>query len=165
MTAEERRKKIERYGRAHDLLVSFLPTLPPEMLSYKPAPERWSVHEILIHITDSEANSYIRCRRFIAEPGSDVMAYDENKWAAALDYHNQSITESLELFRLLRNTSYKLIRNLPDDVWSNTIEHPENGTMTFDDWLDTYERHIPVHIAQMERNLKAWLEETHTTLP
>jgi hypothetical protein len=30
--------------------------------------------------------------------------------------------------------------------------------MTFDDWLDNYERHIPIHIAQMERNLKAWEE-------
>ena len=158
MSTESRKEKIERYGNAYDLLAAFLPTLPREMWLYKPAPDRWSVHEILIHITDSEANSYIRCRRFIAEPGSSVMAYDENLWATGLNYHERSIDEALELFRHLRGSSYNLIRTLPESVWSNTIEHPENGTMTFDDWLDTYERHVPIHIAQMERNLKAWEE-------
>ncbi len=152
MTAEERREKIERYGKAYDLLMEFLPSLPPEIWLYKPSPERWSVHEILLHIADSEANSYIRCRRFIAEPGSSVMAYDENRWASSLNYHGQSASAALELFRCLRAASYALIRDLPDEVWSNTIEHPENGTMTFDDWLDTYERHVPVHIEQMLRN-------------
>jgi hypothetical protein len=28
--------------------------------------------------------------------------------------------------------------------------------MTFDDWLDIYERHIPEHVDQMRRNYEAW---------
>lgn len=155
-TAEQRAEKLESYARAYDILMEFLSTLPKEMWQFKPEPHRWSVHEILIHITDSEANSYVRCRRLIAEPGLDVMAYDENSWARALRYHDLGIEEALELFRLLRKSTYNIIRDLPEETWSNTIHHPENGVMTMDDWLDNYERHIPVHMAQMERNLKAW---------
>lgn len=155
-TAEQRAEKMQSYAQAYDLLMEFLPTLPKEMWQFKPEPHRWSVHEILIHITDSEANSYVRCRRFIAEPGSAVAAYDENLWAQTLQYHDLSIEDSLELFRLLRKTSYDVIKDLPEETWSNTIYHSENGIMTMDDWLDSYESHIPVHIAQMERNLKAW---------
>jgi len=39
------------------------------MWQYRPAPDRWTIHEIVVHIADSEANSYIRCRRCLAEKG------------------------------------------------------------------------------------------------
>ena len=63
----------------------------------------------------------------------------------------------------MRHNTYQLIRNLPESVWAHTIEHPENGTMTLDDWLDVYERHIPEHIAQMERTFEAWKVDTGET--
>lgn len=158
MSGEERVRKIEQYGQAHALLVEALKRFPREMWQYRPAPDRWTIHEIVVHIADSEANSYVRCRRAIAEPGQAVMAYDENRWATALDYHAQSTEEALELFKWLRLRSYNLIRALPDSVWSHTIYHPENGNMTVDDWLDVYTRHIPDHLQQMRENYLAWLQ-------
>ncbi len=157
MTQPERNALIESYGNAYTLLVDALKEFPKEMWQWKPAPEKWSIHEIVIHITDSEANSFVRCRRFIAEPGSGVYGYDENKWAKHLDYHSQSIEESLELFRLLRKASYDLIKAVSDETWQTaTVHHSENGLMKFEEWLKTYEEHIPVHIRQMQRNFKAW---------
>ena len=156
MTNQERSQKIESYGQAYERLVEGLKQFPQEMWHFKPAPGDWSIHEIVVHITDSEANSYIRCRRFIAEPGQTVMAYDEQGWAIALNYHQQSTDDALELFKWLRRNSYNLIKNLPEPVWSQTIEHPENGTMTLDDWLITYEDHIPAHINQMRQVYVEW---------
>jgi len=78
-------------------------------------------------------------------------------WAIKLDYHGQSIEDALALFKWLRLTSYKLIKTLPEGAWSNTVEHSENGPITMDDWLVTYERHIPDHIEQMKGNYAAWL--------
>ena len=156
LTPAERHQEIEAYGWAYDTLVNGLQEFPREMWRFRPSSDEWSIHELVIHITDSEANSYARCRRFIAEPGSTVMAYDERQWARALDYHSQSPEAALELFRLLRRASYELIRALPAAVWANTIEHPENGRMTMDDWLDVYTRHIPEHVAQMRRVHAAW---------
>lgn len=156
-TPEERQKKIESYARAHDLLQAALIRFPKEMWQYKPAPHQWSIHEIIVHITDSEANSYIRCRRLIAQPGSDVLGYDQDAWAVKLDYHQQSTDDYLALFELLRRLSYQLIKNQDLKVYETaTIHHSENGWMTFDDWLHAYETHIPQHIAQMERVYAAW---------
>jgi hypothetical protein len=154
-TAIDLKHLIDSYGSAYDQLVKALEQFPREMWHYK-APDGWSVQEILIHIADSEANSYIRCRRAIAEPGSAVLGYDEMAWSQKLDYAQQSAEDALELFRLLRSMSYKLIRNLPEPVWQHTIEHSENGTMTLVDWLRVYERHVPEHIAQMQTNFQAW---------
>ncbi len=159
MAGEERKQKIESYGSAYDQLVEALKQFPLEMWQFKPSPDYWSIHEIVVHITDSEANSYIRCRRFIAEPGQPVMAYDEKGWATLLHYHDQSTDEALELFKWLRLKSYHLIKSLSEAVWSNTVYHPENGTMTLDDWLNIYERHIPEHVAQMQANYEAWSKE------
>ncbi|HRG89942.1 MAG TPA: DinB family protein [Chitinophagales bacterium] len=157
MTTTERNALIESYGNAYYQLVDALKEFPREMWQWKPAPDKWSIHEILIHITDSEANSYVRCRRFMAEPGSGVYGYNENLWAQNLNYHNQSIEDALELFKWLRRASYNLIKGVDEQTWLTAIiQHSENGTMTFDDWLRTYEEHIPVHIRQMQRNLQAW---------
>jgi hypothetical protein len=159
MTPEERRQRLESYGLAHQRLVTALERFPHEMWQFRPTPERWTIHEILIHIADSEANSYVRCRRFIAEPGSTVLGYDETKWARALRYHDQSPEEALELFKWLRHQSHRLITDLPASVWSNTVSHTEAGVMTMDDWLAIYERHIPEHIEQMQANYQDWVAQ------
>ena len=153
---KDRQRKIESYGNAFNVLIEALNEFPREMWRYRPAADRWTIHEIVVHIADSEANSYVRCRRFIAEPGQAVMAYDERAWATDLRYHDQSADEALELFKWLRLKSYHLIKTLPESTWSNTVYHPENGTMTLDDWLDVYERHVPDHIAQMREAYQAW---------
>ena len=159
MTTTDRNALIQSYGQAYHTLTEAIKRYPREMWQWKPAPEKWSIHEVIIHITDSEANSFVRCRRLIAEPGSGVYGYDENKWAKALDYHHQSIDEALELFKYLRGNTYKLIKTIPDEIWTTaTVQHSESGTMTFEQWLKIYEEHIPVHIRQMDRNYNAWLE-------
>ena len=154
--AMNRSEKITFYGQAAELLSKAVKNYPQEMWQYRSAVDDWTIHEILVHITDSEANSYVRCRRFVAEPGKSLMAYDENQWARVLHYHNLEVETAVSLFKWLRQSSYELIQTLPDGVWQNEAHHSERGQMSFDDWLDTYCRHVPDHIAQMERIYQAW---------
>ena len=156
MTPEERLQKIESYGGAHALLVESLKEFPEEMWQFRDEHGFWSIHEHILHITDSEANSYIRCRRLIAEQGEPLMAYDENRWTSSLNYHEQSIDDALALFKWLRHKSYTLIKTLPEHVWAHSSFHPENGETSLDDWLDTYERHVPEHIGYMRENYETW---------
>ena len=140
------------------MLAAALAEFPREMWKFRDEHGCWSIHEHIVHIADSEANSYIRCRRLVAEPGLDLMAYDENKWASALDYHSIDTEGALELFRILRSRSYELIRSLPESAWSNTCYHPENGDMTLEDWLDVYECHVAEHIEYMKQNYAEWVK-------
>jgi hypothetical protein len=156
MTTEERRQKIESFGNAYVQLTEALRQFPKEMWLFKPSPDRWSIHEILIHLADSEANSFVKCRKLIAEPGKSVMAYDQDIWSKALHYHDQSIEDALEVFKLLRLTTYKIIKSLPESAWSNSVGHMENESVTLDDWLELYEAHIPGHINQMRKNYDEW---------
>ncbi len=157
MTPATRSAKIATYGSAYETLIAGLREFPREMWDFRDEHGCWSIHEHLVHIADSEANSYIRARRFIAEPGEPLMAYDENGWASSLGYADRSVVDALELFRILRQQTYDLIKTLPESVWANTCYHPENGDMTLDDWLDVYAVHIPEHLQYMRENHNAWL--------
>ena len=156
MMQHERIRRIESYGNAYEKLMAGLQQFPAEMWDYRDEHGCWSIREHLVHIADSEANSYIRCRRIIAEPGEQLMAYDENAWSRSLFYSDQGVDDALALFRLLRSQTYTLIRSLPDEAWSNTCHHPENGDMSLDDWLEVYESHIPEHLQFMRENYEAW---------
>ena len=86
-----------------------------------------------------------------------LVSYDENQWASSLDYHGQSTEEPLGLLKWLRQKSYTVTKALPERVWTHSANHPENGNMTLEDWLDTYDGHILEHIQHMRENYQAWL--------
>ena len=156
MTDIDRQTKIEHYSKAYDEVVEALNEFPKDMWNFKPTPERWSIHEILIHLADSEANSYIRCRKIISESGTKVYGYDQDKWASVLNYHNQNIDLSLKLFQLLRQLTYELIINLEDNAWNRYVDHEFYGPITLVNWLEIYEPHVPGHIRQMKRVFEEW---------
>ena len=157
MNSEERKEKLEIYARAGDEVAETLKGFPKAMWTFKPGPDRWSIHEVLVHLADSEANAYVRCRRAVAEPGSVVMAYDEEVWAAELHYHNQNPEEALALFRSMRGLTTSLLQSLPAPAWARTMQHSERGPLTLDDWLTIYAAHGRDHIEQISATHDAWL--------
>jgi hypothetical protein len=157
MDPTERNQKIEAYGRGYDILVAALKDIPREAWSFKPSPEDWSVHEILVHMGDSESMAALRVRKLIVEPGTTLMGYEESRWAGALNYQAQSAEDSLQIIKLARQTTYRLLKTLPDQAFNNSVVHPEYPEpYTFDKWLDIYSRHIPDHVEQMKKTYAAW---------
>jgi hypothetical protein len=146
------RDDVERFA-------DFIKKIPSGAFHFKPAPEKWSIHEIIIHVTDSDVNSYIRLRKALAENGAAVVAYDQDRWAVKLNYPEQSIEKAIQLLRLMREINFSLLKSLKEDDWQKTYLHPENGNVTVEEWLKTYTDHISGHIGQMQRNLDAWKED------
>jgi len=157
MDARERNDKIELYGRGYDLLKAALAEVPQEAMKFKPTPTEWSVHEIIIHIADSESNAALRARKLIAEPGSILMGYDQDVWANVLNYHEHNLEDALEVTRLARKSTYELLKKQPDKVFSHSVVHPEyEAPYTFEKWIELYSAHIPGHIEQIRNNVKIW---------
>ncbi len=157
MEMEERDEKIELYGRGYDLLMQTLNDIPREIWTFKPEPKEWSVHEILVHLADSESNAALRARKLIVEPGGAIMGYDQDRWAIELDYHNHGWEDALEVVRLVRKTTYALLKKQPDEVFLHSVKHPEyDEPYTFEQWLDIYSAHVPGHIEQIKNNYKIW---------
>lgn len=160
MQVQAREQTVERFGRGPALLADALRRCPKKMWLYRPSPYRWSIHEIILHLTDSEAYAYICCRQFIAEPGSGVAEYDASTWASSLGYFHQSTREALGLVLRLRRMTHQMLRFIPDSVWSHTTLLPQKGTITLNEWLEIQANHIPHHIEQIQQNLEDW-SRTH----
>jgi DinB superfamily len=157
-TSHERRKTLESFGRSPALLSAALREFPRKMWLYKSSADRWSIHEIILHLADSEAGAYILCRHFIAEPGSAPKEFDPARWADTLGYFHQSTREALEIIRRLRRMTYQLLVTVPDSVWSHTIVQCKSGEIALERWVELQEQHIPHHVAQMRDNYDAWLK-------
>jgi hypothetical protein len=157
MNTQERNALIEEYGMGWVKLIAQLEQTPSTMWQFKPSATDWSVHEIIIHLADSESNSYLRCRQAVAQSGQAIMGYDQDVWATTLDYHARNTDDALALLRLVRKMTYDFIKTLPESVWSNTYFHPERqAQVPLEDWLAGYAAHIPEHIEQIQGNIKAW---------
>ena len=160
MDKNERNEKIELYGRGFSLLKAVLAEVPQEAMKFKPAPNEWSIHEIIIHIADSESNAALRARKLIVEPGGTLMGYDQDAWANTLLYHEHNLEDALEVTRLARKTTYELLMRLPEEVFTHFIIHPEyKDPYTFEKWLTLYSGHIPGHIEQIKNNVVSWKKD------
>jgi len=52
-------------------------------LRKRPAPEKWSVSEIVAHLGDAEIVGGFRMRLILGSPGAPIVAYDQNQSPAA----------------------------------------------------------------------------------
>jgi hypothetical protein len=151
-----RSENLKNFSNGFEKIRTALQNYPKQAFDFKPSPARWSIREIMIHLADSEANAYTRCRKILAESGSEIMVYNQDKWANELKYKNQDMDLALELFADLRIVTYLLLKSLPEEKWNNYIIHPGIGKITLDQWLEIYSNHVDVHINQMNRNLAEW---------
>ena len=58
MKRDERKQKLQSFGQAPAMLSAALCQFPKKMWIYKVSDDRWSIHEIILHLADSEAGSY-----------------------------------------------------------------------------------------------------------
>ena len=115
----------------------------------------WSARQVIHHVADSEAQSYARLRRLIAEPGTQIQGYDEAGWGEneTLGYKDLPIAHSLDVFKAVRASSLEIIKRLTPAQLDNSGTHSESGEYTIKTWLETYISHPLEHAAQIKSSL------------
>ncbi len=118
--------------------------------------EGWTPRQVIHHVADSEAQSYARLRRLIAEPGTQIQGYDEGKWAenATLAYSDSDTAASVEVFAAVRKSSHLLLLRLSEAQLDNTGVHTESGEYSVRTWLQTYTNHPKDHADQIRKQLR-----------
>jgi hypothetical protein len=118
----------------------------------------WSARQVIHHVADSEAQSYARLRRLLAEPlGCVIQGYDEAAWAQCevLGYLELPIKQSAVVFIAVRGSSLDILRRLKPPDLERYGEHTESGRYTVAMWLDSYTRHPREHAAQLIEAINA----------
>lgn len=150
---------LERFRRGPELLASALTGAAGSEVDFKPAPDKWSVREIVAHLSDSEIVGAERFRRVIAEENPQLVGYDQNKWAANLDYARRKPSASLETFRRIRAENWELLKDLPESAFERIGLHSERGPLTLLALLRIYAEHAEKHTTQI-RNVRAAFQQS-----
>lgn len=156
LTAAERLDLIRRYEQGPERLKAALAKVPPEAMKWRPAEGKWSVHEIVCHLADSESNAALRIRYLTGEEQPLIVGYDQERWARVFDYHSAPLEPALAVVDAVRANTAALLKRLPEEAWSAAGEHTESGRYTAEDWLRIYAEHMEKHSHQIERNVSAW---------
>jgi hypothetical protein len=156
LTAAEREPLIVDYERGAALLRSAWENVPEEAEKWRPAPNKWSAHEVVIHCADSETYAATRIRLLVAETNPVIVGYDQEAWARLFNYHALSTDRALRTVEAVRSATLPIIRAMSDADWAKTGTHTESGPYSASDWLRSYAAHLTGHAAQIERNLAAF---------
>lgn len=124
-------------------------------LRARPAPDEWSIVEVVAHLADTEQRTLDRVRRMLSENEPMLAAFDQAALAVERRYHSMEFGEALGRFLALRAEHVGLLQGLGDDGWRRGGVHEEQGPMT----VQLYESHIAGedadHLAQIARLLPA----------
>lgn len=142
------------YKAATDEFLKVVESLSESQLDVS-ANGEWTPRQIIHHVADSEAQSYARLRRLIAEPGTEIQSYDEGGWGEneTLGYKILPIERSLEVFKSVRSSSLEIVKRLSVEQLDNFGFHSESGQYTVATWLETYIKHPVEHAEQIRSRL------------
>jgi hypothetical protein len=119
------------------------------------APGKWSVRYLLLHLADSETVLFDRIRRVISEPRQVIWVYDQDAWAAGLDYSRAPLAQSRAVYESVRNAVIYYAGEFYEQKGHLEFVHSVTGVRTLKDEFDKIASHNEHHLAQIRTALKA----------
>jgi hypothetical protein len=152
----EIREAAAAYESSTQFFLNLARGVTPELLDVHHE-NGWSARQVIHHMADSEAQSYARLRRLVAEPdGSVIQGYDEGAWAECekLGYKDAPVENSIAVFAAVRAGSLDVIKRLEESDLAKFGEHSERGKFTVETWVTIYTKHPYDHGDQLARATK-----------
>lgn len=140
------------YERGPRRLREALRGLSGASLRAEAQPGKWSIMNVALHLADSELVGAVRIRQVLGGAGPRLPAYDQDRWSRDLSYDAADanrLGRTLDLFEVLRATTFSLLQAARPDDWSRTGEHPEHGRITLRNLLELYADHSERHVEQI----------------
>jgi DinB superfamily len=106
-------------GQLEDTL-AFCAGIPAQRSLHRYAPEKWSIRQVLNHVTDSERAFAFRALWFARGFDAPLPSYDQDVAAAGARADTISWAEHVEEFRRVRLATLSLFKNMPAEAWTRS---------------------------------------------
>src|SRR3974390_707621 len=153
LVADEKPLKVQ--AATAKRLAKLLKGVPAAKLRKRPAPDKWSVAEIVTHLADAEIAYSWRIRFILGAPGSPIQGFDQDGWVEAMHYTKRDPRQSLEKFRVRRETNVALYKRLTPEQWKHSGMHSERGEESVEHIVMLLAGHDLNHLKQIEGILKS----------
>jgi hypothetical protein len=96
-------------------------------LTMPETPGKWSIAQVIDHLTDQERVNGYRIRSIVAEDKPALRGYDQDRWAAHLRWGTTPVEDVLAELDVLRRRNLRLLTALDDAEWERVGMHSERG--------------------------------------
>lgn len=114
----------------------------------------WTVRQVVHHLADSHANSFIRFKLALTEDWPTIKAYDEAAWAELADSRTLGIDVSLQMIESLHRRWVAVLDSMSNADFEKGYVHPKMGRQSLGAALALYAWHSRHHTAHIT-NLRA----------
>jgi DinB superfamily len=156
-TAETRREQIQTLRMLPERLREAVSGLSGAQLDTPYRDGGWTVRQVVHHVADSHANSYIRFKLALTEDWPTIKPYDEAAWARLAD-SRLPIDGSLVFIESLHARWVALLASLSQADFERGFVHPQNGRQSLAHALAIYGWHSLHHTAHITglRDRQGW---------
>ena len=148
-------KLVDEYLAGPAILRQAVAGMTHEQLLARPVPGKFSTLEVVCHLADFDPILADRIKRVIAEEKPTLIGADENRFAAALAYHDRDLEEELTIVELTRRQLARILRKLPESALQRQGIHSERGPRTLEQLLTGATAHIVHHVKFIEEKRQA----------
>lgn len=137
-----------------EILRGIMSEVSDEDARWKPAPDRFSIAEVLAHLSHSEGHCYrMRVDRFLGEERPEFEPDDAQMF---LDlYRNADPQHEIDHFQEQREANVRFLRGLPAEMAGRVARHREVGEITLAQMLHEWALHDLGHIRQVAELVRA----------
>lgn len=107
------------------VFIPFLEALPEALAGHRYAPGKWSVRQLVGHLSDAERVFAYRLFRFSRADETPLAGFNEDPYVANGGYESRSLADLVAEFRHLRAANLLMIRGLEPAM--TTLQGPANG--------------------------------------
>lgn len=118
------------------------------------APGKWTVQQLLHHITDADTVLYERIRRTIAAPGQVIWNFDQDAWSDNLNYQEVPLAFNKPVYQSVRNMVIYYAKKYYESLGKHEYVHSSTGKRTLRDEFDKVAWHNEHHLKQIRQALR-----------
>ena len=145
------RNRIEAYARGGQQLIEAYQGLTCEQLFAIPVAGTWSLHQIAIHMMESDLIGTDRMKRIAAMDKPLLIGYDESAFAKLPGVELVETMAACRLFDQNRQLTATILRALPDESFDRWGVHNEIGRVTLREMVEKYIHHLEGHLEHVFR--------------
>jgi hypothetical protein len=147
---------VDQLESTPEILRLLMGGLSEQDTKWKPAANRWSIAEVLEHLSHTEGHCFrARVERIVSEDNPAIEPYDQEAFFAAGQYSGRDAEDSFDHFEEQRDLNLEYLRELPAAAADRTGTHPELGVMTVSHLVNEWAFHDLGHIRQIAEIIRA----------
>ena len=144
-----RERLLERLGKIVDELIQAVNELPPEAWHKPISPHGQTLHYVLAHLRNIEAQALaVRLRRILDEDTPLLSLFDDEAWMASNYQADEPVQVILDDYRHNRQEELSWLRSMPAIAWNRLARHPWWGVRTLQWWVEHSLAHAQEHIQE-----------------